>query len=78
MSDNHIDVQKPGTDAGNNAPGSQPCQDRGFLKCAENGKGYYIHEDGRVEEINDIHFLKRLAWMPIEPNTQDEADKNDH
>jgi hypothetical protein len=77
MSDNHIDPQKSDTAAGN-TPAQQPSQTMGVLKCADNGKGYYIHEDGRVEEINDIHFLKRLAWMPTEPTSQEGGDKNDH
>lgn len=78
MSDKHIFVKKTDADAENNSSEHQHGQNGGFLKCAENGKGYYVHDDGLVEEISDIHFLKRLAWMPIEPNSQVEADKNDH
>jgi hypothetical protein len=66
MSDNQADLKKPDDHA-------EP--DRGVLKCTENGKGYYIHADGRVEEINDIHFLKRLAWLPNDPTTHEKVDE---
>jgi hypothetical protein len=48
---------------------------RGILKCTANGKGYYVHEDGRVEEIRDLHFLKQLAWLPNDPTLNEKVDE---
>jgi hypothetical protein len=66
MSDKQADLKKSDNHADT---------DRGILKCTENGKGYYVHKDGRVEEINDIHFLKRLAWLPNDPTPLEKVDE---
>lgn len=65
ISDNQAEVKKDDYEE----------RDRGVMKCAENGKVYYVLEDGRVEEIRDLHFLKRLAWLPNNPTLNEKVDE---
>ena len=46
-----------------------------YFRCPDNGKDYQIFGDSHIEEIAEVHNLKVLAKIPIDPKIAAACDK---